>query len=580
MAERPAIVILDDEPVALSALLDALARRFGSDYRVMSHLTAGACLEALAAMRSASEEVALIVADQWMPGMTGSELLARAHRFFPAAKRALLVAWGDRTAAPKILQSCAFGEIDNYLYKPWSPAEVHLYPLVGEFLAEWTRVFRPGLELVKVVAQDPSSRAHELRELLTRNGVPHGFYASGTTGAAQILAEAGAADRGDPTVVLLDGTVLVDPSNAALMDAVGEGRPEELECDVAVVGAGPAGLAAAVYAASEGLRTIVIEREVVGGQAGSSVLIRNYLGFPRGISGAELTQRAYQQAWLFGAKYVFAREVTRLSRSGGRRVVALSDGREISARAVLVATGARYRRLTAPSVESFVGAGVFYTAPADPRIVSGHEVVVAGGGNSAGQAVLHLARYARRVLLLVRGDDLEQHMSDYLVQAIRHTENVEVRLATEVVEAHGLHGLEGLMVRDRVRGVVEDVPTRLLLVLIGALPQTEWLADAVQCDAQGFVLTGGDVTSDVERRPLRLETSMPGVFAAGDARYGSVKRVASAVGEGAIAVQLIHEYLSAHAPAEHAAPVPGLPVTPPSGDPPGGPAEGAAAPPG
>lgn len=576
MAERPAIVILDDEPVALSALLDALARRFGSDYQVVSHLTADACLEGLAAMKSASGEVALIVADQWMPGMTGSELLARAHRIFPAAKRALLVAWGDRTAAPTILQSCAFGEIDNYLYKPWSPAEVHLYPLVSEFLAEWTQAFRPGLELVKVVAHDPSPRAYELREILARNGVPHGFYASGTTGATQILAEAGAADRGDPTVVLLDGTVLVDPSNAELMDAVGE-SPEELDCDVAIVGAGPAGLAAAVYAASEGLRTIVIEREVVGGQAGSSVLIRNYLGFPRGISGAELMQRAYQQAWLFGAKYVFAREVTRLSRSGGRRFVSLSDGREITARAVLVATGARYRRLTAPRAESFVGSGVFYTAPGDPSLVSGRDVVVAGGGNSAGQAVLHLARYARRVLLLVRGDELEQHMSDYLVQAIRRAENVEVRLATEVVEVHGLHVLEGLTVRDRFRGVLENVSARLLLVLIGALPQTEWLANAVQCDDHGFVVTGGDVTSDVDRRPLRLETSMPGVFAAGDVRHGSVKRVASAVGEGAIAVQLIHEYLSANAPAEHAAPVPRLAATPPSGDSSGAPPEGVVA---
>ncbi len=574
MAERPAIVILDDEPVALSALLDALARRFGSDYRVVSHLNADACLEALAAMKSASEEVALIVADQWMPGMTGSELLARAYRIFPAAKRALLVSWGDRTAAPTILQSCAFGEIDNYLYKPWSPAEVHLYPLVSEFLSEWTQAFRPGLELVKVVAPDPSPRAHELRELLSRNGVPHGFYASGTPGAAQILAEAGAVDRGQPAVVLLDGTVLVDPSNAELMDAVGE-SPEELECDLAIVGAGPAGLAAAVYAASEGLRTIVIERELVGGQAGSSVLIRNYLGFPRGISGAELTQRAYQQAWLFGAKYVFAREVTRLSRSGGRRVVSLSDGREITSRAVLVATGARYRRLAAPRVESFVGAGVFYTTPGDPGLVAGRDVVVAGGGNSAGQAVLHLARYARRVLLLVRGDDLAQHMSDYLVQVIRRTDNIDVRLATDVMEVHGLHRLEELTIRDRLRGVVERVPARLLLVLIGALPQTEWLAKAVECDEQGFIVTGGDVTSDVDRRPLRLETSMPGVFAAGDVRHGSVKRVASAVGEGAIAVQLIHEYLSAGAPAAHAAPVSGHGAPP--GEPSRAPPEGAVA---
>ena len=566
MTERPAIMILDDDPVALSALLDALARRFGADYRVVAHLSAEAFLDGLATMKAASEEVALLVADQWLPGMSGSEVLARAHRIHPAARRALLVAWGDRTASPAILRGCAFGEIDNYLYKPWTPAEVHLYPLVGEFLAEWTQAFRPGLELVKVIAPDPSPRAHDLRELLTRNGVPHGFYASGTPGAGQVLAEAGAVDGGEPRVILLDGMVLVDPSNAELMDAVGE-SPGDLECDLAIVGAGPAGLAAAVYAASEGLRTLVVEREVVGGQAGSSVLIRNYLGFPRGISGAELTQRAYQQAWLFGAKYVFAREVAGLARSGGHRVLSLSDGREITARAALIATGARYRRLEVPGIERFVGAGVFYTAQGEPGLVSGRDVAVAGGGNSAGQAVLHLARYARRVSLLVRGEDLSQRMSDYLVQPIRHAENVDVRLSTEIVEVHGGHHLEGLTVRDRSTGAREHVPAQLLLAMIGVLPQSEWLARAVECDGAGFVLTGADVSSDTGRRPLRLETSMPGVFAAGDVRHGSLKRVASAVGEGAVAVQHVHEYLSGERAAERAAFVPRPPDTPAAGDP-------------
>jgi thioredoxin reductase (NADPH) len=542
MADRPAIVVLDDEPVALSALLDALARRFGADYRVVSHLDPGACLAALQAMRDAGEEVALVIADQWMPGMTGREVLARAHRIFPAARRALLVAWGDHAASPTILQGCALGELDNYVYKPWSPAEVHLYPLIGEFLAEWTQAFRPGLELVKVVAPDPSQRAHAMRELLARNGVPHGFFASGSAPAKQVLAEVGAVDDGRPAVVLPDGTVLVDPTNAELMDAVGE-SPGDLDCDLAVVGSGPAGLAAAVYGASEGLRTLVIEREVVGGQAGSSVLIRNYLGFPRGISGAELTRRAYQQAWLFGARFVFAREVTGIARRGGARVVALSDGREVTARAVLVATGARYRRLGVPAVEQHVGAGVFYTSPADLALFSGHDVAVVGGGNSAGQAVVHLARYARRVLLVVRGDALERGMSDYLVQPIRAAENVEVRLSSEVVGARGAHQLEGITLRDRARGTEEDAAVSLLLVLIGALPQSAWLAGAVACDPQGFVLTGADAARDGQR-PRRLETSMPGVFAAGDVRHGSVKRVASAVGEGAIAVQLAHEYLA------------------------------------
>ena len=552
MAERPAIVVVDDDPVELSALLDALARRFGADYRVISHLEPRACLAALETLRAAAEDVALVVADQWMPGMTGREVLARAHRIFPAARRALLVAWGDRTASPTILQGCALGELDNYLYKPWSPAEVHLYPLVGEFLAEWTQAFRPGLELVKVVAPDPTPRAHALRELLERNGVPHGFFASGTAHAKQVLEEVGAVDDGRPTVVLPDGSVLVDPTNAQLMDAVGE-TPEDLDCDLAVVGSGPAGLAAAVYAGSEGLRTLVVEREVIGGQAGSSVLIRNYLGFPRGISGAELTRRAYQQAWLFGAKFVFAREVTGISRRRAARVVALSDGREITARSVLVATGARYRRLAASGVERFVGAGVFYTSPSDLALFAGADVAVVGGGNSAGQAVVAASRYARRVLLLVRGDALERSMSDYLIQPIRAAENVEVRLSSEVVAARGAHQLEGITVRDRVRGMDEEVPVGLLLVLIGALPQSAWLAGAVACDAQGFVLTGDDAAT-AGYRPRLLETSMSGVFAAGDVRHGSVKRVASAVGEGAVAVQLVHAYLASAGPVEQPAP--------------------------
>jgi thioredoxin reductase (NADPH) len=553
MADRPAIVIVDDQPVALSALLDALARRFGADYRVTAHLDPEACIEALAAMKAAGDEVALVIADQWMPGMTGREVLARAHRIFPSAQRALLVDWGDRTASPSILQGCAFGELDNYLYKPWSPAEVHLYPLVSDFLADWTRAFRPGLELVKLVAPDPSPRSHELRELLSRNGVPHGFYASGTPAAKQLLAQLNVVDDGKPAVVLADGSVLVDPSNAELMDNVGESS-DELECDLAIVGAGPAGLAAAVYAASEGLRTLVVEREVVGGQAGASVLIRNYLGFPRGITGGDLMSRAYQQAWLFGAKYVFAREVTGLSRRRGARVVSLSDGREITGRAVLVATGARYRRLAAPGVEGFVNAGVFYTSPADPQLFSDRDVVVVGGGNSAGQAVLHLARYARHVLLLVRGDAIERSMSDYLVQPIRRAHNVEVRLSAEIVGVRGGHQLEAITVRDRARGLEEEVPTTLVLVLIGSLPQTGWLQGAVACDEKGFVLTGDDAATIDGRRRRRLETSMPGVFAAGDARHGSVKRVASAVGEGAVAVQLVHEYLASAEAARETAP--------------------------
>jgi len=549
MPDRPAIVIVDDEPAALAAMLDALTRRFGADYRIVPHLSARQALEDLARMRKDGEEIALIVADQWMPEGNGNEFLGRAHAVAPGAKRALLVAWGDRSASRTILQACAFGELDNYLYKPWAPAEVHLYPLVSEFLAEWTRLHRPAMELVRVVGEELSPRSNEIRELLGRNGVPHGFYAAGTREAARLLEEHGIEAPVLPIVILLDGSALLDPTNANIADAIG-GGPRELSCDLAVVGAGPAGLAAAVYAGSEGLRTMVVERYVIGGQAGASSLIRNYLGFPRGIGGAELAQRAYQQAWLFGARYVFAREVVRLRADGRARILTLSDGREITARAVVIATGARYRRLEGPGVARFEGRSVFYTTFGETRVVRDLDVAVVGGGNSAGQAVVHLSRFARSVTLVVRGRSLEAGMSDYLVQQIRHAPNVEVRLRSEVVDAEGGHRLERISVRDGVTGAVETVPARMLFVLIGALPHTDWLAGAVQRDPRGYVATGVDVDLGgwpIARPPLRHETSMPGVFAAGDVRLGSLQRVAAAVGEGSIVVQHVHQYLEREA---------------------------------
>jgi thioredoxin reductase (NADPH) len=550
MEKRPVILVVDDEPGGLAALLDALARRFGGDYRIVPHLSPRAALEDLRRFKAEGEPVALVIADQWMPEMTGVELLGRAHEIDDAAKRALLVGWGDRSAAPTILEACAFGQLDNYLLKPWYPPEVHLYPAVSEFLAEWTRSYGPRMELVRVIGEDPSPRAHEIQELLERNGIPHGFYLARSEQGRRLLDETGLAGARLPVVILLDGRALVEPSNAELSDALGATNLDERSCDLAIVGAGPAGLAAAVYAASEGLRTIVIEREAVGGQAGTSSLIRNYLGFPRGISGAELAQRAYQQAWLFGAKYVFAREAVELRATGAERTLMLSDRIEVTARAVLIASGAAYRRLGIPHLEHFVGAGVFYTAGGDTRVMRGRDVFVTGGGNSAGQAVVHLAKNARKVTLLVRGDALEKGMSDYLVREIRRLSNVEVRLDSEVVDGDGDHALERITILDRASGRVEAVPAETLFVLIGAQPHTDWLMGTVQRDRHGFILTGDEVERSGlkwphRRPPLRFETSMAGVFAAGDVRRGSAKRVASAVGEGAVAMQYIHEYLAA-----------------------------------
>src|SRR5262249_22188231 len=346
--QRPVILAVDDEPSELAALLDALVRRYGADYRVTSQLSANAALEKLARMRDEGEPVALLIADQWMPEMNGIDLLTRAHEIHPFAQRALLVHWADQTAAPTILRGCALGQIENYLHKPWSPAEIHLYPLVGEFLTDWTRVHGPKMEIVRVVGTDPSPRSHEIRSLLERNGIPHGFYLAGSEGGRKILERAGIDGKTLPVVTLLDDRVLVAPTNDEISDALGGSNLKDRECDVAVVGGGPAGLAAAVYAASEGLRTILIEREAVGGQAGTASLIRNYLGFPRGISGAELAQRAYQQAWLFGAKWSFMREVTELRREGAAWLDGARDPRPVVARAARIVTGAGSRQRGVP----------------------------------------------------------------------------------------------------------------------------------------------------------------------------------------------------------------------------------------
>jgi thioredoxin reductase (NADPH) len=545
VAERPAIVVVDDEPAPLAAMLDALTRRFGADYRVVPQFSARAALDAISKIKLDGDEIALVISDQWMPEMTGTEFLSRVRSVEPAAKRALLVAWGDHRASPTILQGCLLGQLDNYLYKPWTPAEVHLYPLISEFLSEWTQAHRPAMELIRIVGDERSARSNEIRELLERNGVPHGFYDAGSTMAARLREELGVPLDTLPAVLLLDGSVLGNPSDAEIMDAIGE-NPRELSCDVAVIGAGPAGLTAAVYAGSEGLRTLVVEGHVIGGQAGASSLIRNYLGFPRGISGAELTQRAYQQAWLFGAKFVFAREVVQIRSAAAEKIVMLSDGRRISATAVIVATGATYRRLDVPLVERFTGRSVFYTTYSGAHLIGGFDAAVVGGGNSAGQAAIYLASSARRVTLIVRADSLDAQMSDYLVQRIRHAANIDVRLGAEVVGAEGGDAMERLMIRDRASNVVETIAARLLFVLIGTIPHTDWLAGTVERDAKGFVLTGHDVdvgSWPVVRKPMNFETSMPGIFAVGDVRSGSMKRATAAVGEGAGAVRDVHQYL-------------------------------------
>ena len=549
----PVLLVVDDNAEALEALQQALDKRYGADYQVRAEPSPAAALPRLERLASKREPVALVIADQWMPKTTGVDLLARARHLVPSARRMLLLDAMDRSAQQQLTQAMALGWIDGWLLKPWEPAEEYLYLPVTEQLTYWTRVSgQPGFVAWRIVGQQWTARSHELRDLLDRNAVPYRFLPHDSEAGRQLLEEVGQDGTRLPVLVMFDGRVLVDPTNTEIAAAIGVAtQPAADRYDLIVIGAGPAGLSAATYGASEGLHTLLLEPEAIGGQAGTSSLIRNYLGFPRGISGRDLAQWASQQANLFGAELVYA-PATGLHASGADRVVTLADGSQAAARAVLVATGAAYRRLQAPGVEELLGAGVFYgAAVSEAPAMAGRQVFVVGAGNSAGQAALHLAKYAEQVTLLVRGDSLGQTMSDYLVTQIQATETITVRLHTEVVGAGGAGRLEQLTLRATRTGSTETVPAMALFILIGAQPHTDWLAGTLERDQHGFILTGRDLLRDGQpppgwppnRLPLLLESSLHGVFAAGDVRHRSIKRVASAVGEGSIAIQLIHDYL-------------------------------------
>jgi thioredoxin reductase (NADPH) len=551
----PVLFAVDEDARSLRDVERELVDRYSRGYRVVCVSSAEDAMVELEALAAAGEDVALVLAAQSQEGMSGSELLGSVRDLHAHAQRGLLIewgSWGDGQTAEEIFQAMARRQIEYYVIRPSQSPDELFHQSVSTFLLEWAHARRVSPHTVHIVSESWTGRGHELKEVLGRCAVPHAFLLADSPDGRALVAESG---NGEPLplVVFPNGTVLANPTNLELASAAGATiDPDRREYDVVIVGGGPAGLSAAVYGASEGFRTLVVDDGGIGGQATSSSLIRNYLGFPRGVSGRRLAESAYEQAWVFGAKFAFMHDATAIRREGDRIHVSLSDGGEASARAVILATGATYRRLGVPEIEALVGAGVFYGGPASeaPTTVD-EEVYVVGGANSAGQAALHLAEYARRVTLVVRAESLGRGMSHYLVKQVESAPNIDVRLGTEVVggEGGGDGWLKCLVLRSRADGVTETVDAEELFLMIGAHPNSDWLPAELARGEGGFVRTGTDVEGDgswpLERSPFSLETSMPGVFAAGDVRHGSMSRVASAVGEGSIAIKLVHELFAA-----------------------------------
>jgi len=548
---KATILTVDDDAGVSAAITRDLRRRYGARYRIVQATTGRDALEVLAELALRDERVALVVADQRMPQMTGIEMLDEARTHAPGAKLVLLTAYADTDVAIRAINDIG---LDHYLLKPWDPPDERLYPVVDDLLDDWVHENPDHTSDVRVVGHRWSERSHEIKTFLALNHVPYRWYDAERDAEAQRLVDLAQAEVLDlPLVLVPGGETLRAPSTLDVAEALGlRTRAEQPLYDVCIVGAGPAGLAAAVYAASEGLSTVVVEREAPGGQAGQSAAIENYLGFPKGLSGADLTQRARAQASRFGAEFVLARDVVACERRGPVHAVRFEGGGEIEARAVIVATGVSYRRLEAEGVDDFTGRGIYYGAnAADAAQCRGDDVYVVGGANSAGQAALNLSKFAKRVVLVARGESLTSSMSQYLVSRILSEPSIEVRYTTQVVAARGDGHLEAVTLSDRASGVVEEVPTSWMFVFIGASPRTDWLGADVVRDEHGFVVTGQELLRpewarqwSLARPPYALETSVPGVFAAGDVRLDSMKRVASAVGEGAMAIYHVHRYLA------------------------------------
>jgi thioredoxin reductase (NADPH) len=550
---KPILLSVDDDPEVLRAVERDLRRKYGEQYRVMRAESGRTALDTLEKLKLRGDPVALLLVDQRMPEMTGVDFLERAMAIAPSAKRVLLTAYADTDAAIRAINEV---RIHYYLMKPWDPPEQNLYPFLDDLLADWQANYRPPYDGIKVIGNRWSPRSHAIRDFLGRNLIPVRWLdVDASEEARNLLAKiSGAADAPTlPVVLFPDGEHLADPEPRDIAGRIGlRTHAEKPFYDLVVVGAGPAGLAAAVYGASEGLHTLMVEREAPGGQAGTSSNIENYLGFPSGLTGADLTRRAVMQARKFGAEILTPTEVHSVRIDGPYRVLTLGDGSEISTRVLLVATGVSYRKLAVPGADTLTGAGIYYGAAMTEAIACRDEhVYIVGAGNSAGQAAMYFARYASKVTILVRGKDLGDSMSQYLIDQIGKTPNVELLTRTQVAAVSGNGHLETITLSCS-DGTRSTEPASSLFVFIGAAPRTDWLADVVERDEHGFIVTGSDLLKDakrpkgwtLDRDPYLLETSVPGVFCAGDVRHQSVKRVASAVGEGSIAVQFTHRYLA------------------------------------
>lgn len=553
---KPAIITVDDDAEVLLAVERDLRRRYSDRYRVLRADSGATALEALRGLKQRDDAVGLLLVDQRMPHMTGVEFLGEAKKFYPNSKRVLLTAYADTDAAIRAINEA---EVHHYLLKPWDPPEEHLYPVIDDLLDDWQSSFRPRFEGIRVLGTRWSPQAYALRDFLARNQTPYRWLdvetAESDPEVRQLIKALGSEVSRLPMVFFPDGSSLYTPGTTEVAEKLGlQVRPEMAFYDLVIVGGGPSGLAAAVYGASEGLRTVMIEMQAPGGQAGMSSRIENYLGFPSGLSGGDLARRAVAQARRFGVEILSPQHVVGACAEGSTRMVKLADGSDLSCKALLIATGVSYRRLQVPGAEQLQGRGVYYgSAMTEALSCRGEEVYVIGGANSAGQAAMYFSKHAARVVMLVRRPSLSATMSQYLIDQISRTPNIEVVTSSRVSEVHGTERLEAISIHCGDSNEISRVPATSLYVFIGAEPRTDWLAGVVERDERGFILTGADIAHDgkrprgwpLDRDPYWMETSVPGVFAAGDVRHGSVKRVASGVGEGSIAVQFIHRYLSA-----------------------------------